>query len=88
MGGRIGALYGLNTLGAVLGTFLAGFLLVRVLGVDASTYVAAAVTFLIGIFACFLGHSLRVDPAPDEPAAEGPRRADYGPDPYARYRRP
>ena len=46
-----GMLYGLNTLGAVIGTALAGFLLVHLLGANATTYLAALVNLLIGISA-------------------------------------
>ncbi|MBN1334987.1 MAG: fused MFS/spermidine synthase [Deltaproteobacteria bacterium] len=41
-GHRVGLLYGVNTAGAVLGTFLAGFVLLPYLGLDATTSIAAA----------------------------------------------
>lgn len=43
LGGQVGLLYSLNTLGAVAGTFLSGFVLVEWLGVYGSTFLAGAV---------------------------------------------
>jgi spermidine synthase len=40
-GSRVGMLYGVNTFGAVLGTFLAGFVLLPALGLNATTLLAA-----------------------------------------------
>ena len=47
LGSGIGSLYGTNTLGAVVGTFSAGFFLIILLGAKESTYVAAAVNILV-----------------------------------------
>ena len=47
LGSGIGSLYGTNTLGAVAGTFSAGFFLIILLGAKESTYVAAAVNILV-----------------------------------------
>ena len=47
LGSGIGSLYGTNTLGAVFGTFSAGFFLIILLGAKESTYVAAAVNILV-----------------------------------------
>jgi len=44
---RIGSLYGSNTLGGVIGTFIAGFFLINWLGVRETTYAAAALNILI-----------------------------------------
>jgi len=46
-GSGIGSLYTINTLGAVLGTFIAGFYLIPVLGLRAAVQIAAAVNFAI-----------------------------------------
>lgn len=48
-GGIVGNLYGLNTLGAVLGAFLAGFFLIPNLGVKETIWLAAGINLLIGI---------------------------------------
>ncbi|MFH1464099.1 MAG: fused MFS/spermidine synthase [Pseudomonadota bacterium] len=46
-GSRIGLLYGVNTAGAVLGTFLAGFVLLPAPGLAATTHLAAAANGLL-----------------------------------------
>ena len=52
-GRYLGLLYGLNTLGAVLGAYSTGFLILPALGVDDSTLVAAIGNFIVGILALF-----------------------------------
>ena len=47
LGSGIGSLYGTNTLGAVVGTFSAGFLLIILFGAKETTYIAAAVNILV-----------------------------------------
>jgi spermidine synthase len=65
----LGLLYGLNTLGAVVGTTLAGFFLIEYVGVRASLWGTAAVNLAIGIAA------LRLPvPAPDAGGATDPGR--------------
>ena len=49
LGRGIGVLYFINTLGAVLGSFLAGFALIPFIGVLAATILAATVDLVIGI---------------------------------------
>src|SRR5882672_2227179 len=51
----LGRLYGLNTLGAMLGTALAGFFLIELVGVRASLWMTAAVNLAIGVAAIVLG---------------------------------
>ncbi len=46
-GRRVGLLYGVNTFGAVAGTFLAGFVLLPALGLDATTLLAAGANLLL-----------------------------------------
>lgn len=72
-GRRIGLLYGVNTAGAVVGTFLAGFILLPDLGLRATTWVAVGGNLLLGIAALLL--SRRVDreiPPPVEADLETP----------------
>lgn len=49
VGRDVGLLYFLNTAGAVLGAFLAGFLMIAYLGVNQTIWVAAGINLLIGI---------------------------------------
>ncbi len=59
----LGRLYGLNTLGAVAGTALAGFFLIEYVGVRASLWLTAAINLAIGAVALWLGKS----PSPTNP---------------------
>jgi spermidine synthase len=49
VGRSVGLLYSINTFGAVAGSFLAGYVLIRILGVSNTIYVAAAANILVGI---------------------------------------
>lgn len=49
--GRLAFLYGLNTLGAVLGALMAGFVLLPAYGVRTTLYVAIALNTLVGLAA-------------------------------------
>ena len=51
IGGKVGMLYAVNTIGAVAGTVLAGFVLVPRLGVRETLWVAAVVNGLLGLIA-------------------------------------
>ena len=53
LGAGIGSLYGTNTLGAVVGTFSAGFFFIILFGAKETTYIAAAVNILIAAAAFF-----------------------------------
>jgi len=71
----LGRLYGLNTLGAVVGTALAGFFLIEFVGVRASLWLTAAVNLAIGGTALWLGRDQGVtDPGrqPEEHRASAP----------------
>ena len=48
LGRRVGFLYALNTLGAMVGTGLAGYLLLPALGMRATLFLAAAVNITVG----------------------------------------
>lgn len=61
LGLKIGLLYGLNTFGAVLGTLLAGFILVPFFGVNQTIFTAAAIGGFAGVVAFIL--SFRLTPA-------------------------
>jgi len=53
-GSVIGILYGINTLGAALGTALAGFVLIGAYGFDGTTYIAVAMNAVVGLIAVIL----------------------------------
>lgn len=60
--GRVGSLlYGVNTLGAAAGAYVAGFHLPRWLGTDRAYFAALAVTVAVAVVAWFLGSEGRRD---------------------------
>jgi spermidine synthase len=77
----LGRLYGINTLGAVLGTALAGFVLIEHVGIRASLLGTALVNLAIGFVALrfaapFSSAPVRsAEPAAAQPASIGLRRA-------------
>ncbi len=64
-------LYAFNTLGAVLGALLAGFVFLRLFSVSATLYVAVATNVLIGLAAMALQNKV-VSPSSPEGAAGAP----------------
>lgn len=74
-GRSMGILYALNSAGAVVGGILAGFVLVRNLGLNTTAVVAMALNVLVGLIALVLDfmHASGEDDAPavDAPAATG-----------------
>src|SRR3989441_6049058 len=68
----LGLLYGLNTLGAVVGTALAGFFLIEYVGVRASLWAAATINLALGGIALWLSGSRADAPtaAPPDPGRE------------------
>lgn len=74
-GGAIGWLYAINTLGAILGTFATGFVLIRVLGITRTSLMAAALNGLIFLLALRLAARPGARKAKAEPeASEEPPR--------------
>jgi spermidine synthase len=71
--------YAVNSLGAVAGAWLAGFILIRQLGMVASLQAAAMVNVLVGLVAASLGRKQTTPPAAAVPAQPGAERA--GPSP-------
>src|SRR5437879_2130506 len=67
----LGWLYGINTLGAVAGTALAGFFLIEYVGIRASLWATAAVHLGLGAAALALGRPLEPVPVPAL-AVDGP----------------
>ncbi|GAB4362897.1 MAG: hypothetical protein Kow0042_00300 [Calditrichia bacterium] len=81
LGRGIGVLYGINTLGAVLGTLLTGFFLIRILGVSHSIFLAIGLDLLIALLAFLLSRRSRESRPGLLPARE---RALFSTDPRAR----
>jgi len=80
--GGIGLLYGINTLGAVIGVIGTGFLLLPRLGYTGTIGVAVAVNLTVAAGAFYLSRRLEGSPTPvpvvDGPAVDGPA-ADIAP---------
>jgi spermidine synthase len=77
---RIGLLYTLNTAGAVVGTFLTGFLLLPTLGIQKATWTAAVINLLLGTTVIWIAQQksrligpsmMRTDREPSYKGAEG-----------------
>ena len=88
LGRHAGRLYGLNTLGAALGTLACGFYLIERWGVDGALWTAVAINGTVGLGCLLLGlarqraagmpRKAQPQPAPDTvpaPAADRERRA-------------
>lgn len=60
IGGKVGTLYAVNTFGAVVGTFVAGFLAIPAIGVQNSLWWTAAVNVALGIVAVIVGRDAPV----------------------------
>lgn len=58
VGPRVGLLYATNTIGAVAGTIVAGFLLLPVLGLKGTIYVGVAVNGLVFLLAAMIARSI------------------------------
>ncbi|MBN1825280.1 MAG: fused MFS/spermidine synthase [Candidatus Eisenbacteria bacterium] len=78
IGAGVGRLYGLNTFGAVIGTFSAGYLLIGSIGVWKTTLIAVALNFIVALLAWTLhrseGGAAPVESAPAEKAETPDRR--------------
>ena len=77
IGGKVGLLYAINTLGAVLGTFIAGFIAIPGIGMQRTLWSTAAVNLLLGIAAILLAKRfapviVSTKTAEPEPRSEGP----------------
>lgn len=62
-GAQMGLLYSANTFGAMVGALVAGFVLIELLGLSATTHVAVALNLLAGITALFLASGRRTGPS-------------------------
>jgi spermidine synthase len=68
LGRRAGLLYGVNALGAALGSFLSGYVLLKTLGVANTNALAGIVNVAVGVLAWVLAR--KIGPAPDSPAEQ------------------
>jgi len=73
---KVGWLYFLNSLGAVLGVILAGFLLIRIYGLDFTTYSAATVNIGLGLIAFFISKNINLGKLKTESKNETTNRND------------
>jgi spermidine synthase len=64
-GKNVGFFYTLNTLGALFGTLLAGFVFLPVFGLTSTTIAAIVINMAIGVLAIFYGLEHQVQKAPD-----------------------
>jgi len=62
LGTGIGALYGLNTIGAAAGCFLTGFVFIRYIGIGWTIILAAVLNLLIALISILLSHKLGEKP--------------------------
>jgi spermidine synthase len=58
LAGSLGLLYGLNTLGAAVGVYLAGFHLIELMGVSNSAYLAAGINLMVGVAALLIDRGI------------------------------
>ena len=70
LGQSVGQLYGINTLGAVLGVVLAGFLLLPAVGLNLTTWLAASVDVLVGVLAISILGGAHVTARPEAPSGK------------------
>lgn len=81
VGLRVGQLYALNTLGAVVGTMAAGFFLILMLGVREAAYAAGAVNLAIAGTVFLVARALKDEdtaPAPEETEGAGGSAREAG----------
>jgi len=74
-GARLGELYAANTIGAMAGTLLGGFVLIEFLGLRLTSYVAVALNLLAGVGALVLSRRWETSPAGAGSRPERPPRA-------------
>jgi spermidine synthase len=75
LGRHTGWLYALNTLGALVGSIAAGFVLLPMLGVASTIHTIVAVGLLVGAGSIVIGSKVRVAPSTDQPVIEEPSLA-------------
>lgn len=71
VGKAIGGLYSVNTLGAVIGVFASGFLLISYFGVNQSIWIASFISVLVGIVAFRLSKETQKEVVKEKPLFQG-----------------
>ena len=66
IGSRSGIIYGINTAGATLGTFLCGFYFIRLLGVDITNYFAGIINIAIALLLYLVSRNAEIPKNNDE----------------------
>ncbi len=74
-GARMAVLYSANTLGAMAGTLVSGFILIELIGLSATTHVAVGLNLLAGCVALLLAARPRAADAPSARSTEDQREA-------------
>jgi spermidine synthase len=74
-GARLGELYAANTIGAMAGTLLGGFVLIEFLGLRLTSYLAVALNLAAGLGALALSRRWEAAPGDDAPATRRQRPA-------------
>lgn len=69
VGNRVGTLYAVNTFGAVVGTWLCGFILLPEFGRSQSTLIAVLTNIALGVGALVLSHKAKVNSSSAESAS-------------------
>jgi spermidine synthase len=69
LGSTVASLYSVNTFGAMVGTFAAGFLLIELVGIRATSLIAASVNAAVGVTAIVVGSRLSAGQAGAESEA-------------------
>lgn len=77
IGRGVGGLYGINTFGAVVGCFAAGYLLIGSIGVRGTTIAAALLNGVVALLAWFLSRSASGADRPAEAGAGEKRRLPF-----------
>ncbi len=72
IGGKVGSLYALNTFGAVVGTFFAGFVAIPAIGVQTTLWLTAAVNVGIGLVAVVAGRGVARPPHSTRSGTDAP----------------
>jgi spermidine synthase len=74
-GARLGELYAANTVGAMAGTLLGGFVLIELLGLRLTSYLAVVLNLVAGVGALLLSRRWEPGPGASDAPAAGGRRA-------------
>ena len=78
VGRSVGLLYAINTFGAVGGSFLAGYVFIKALGVNNTIYLAALANLVVGLLAFVLSLYLRLGKSRDRGGAASRRSRRAG----------